>query len=308
MLIHSLKKEYTVLRVLKTSRDMDSSVCRESAARRDQTQLIVTVKNPDLIYRLMPFFVEQRKENPAFQDLQECFAQDGKLYLVFAYREKPTLARKLAEGNYSFRERLEIGKNLLSWMVLQQMPDCIQYDVLQEENLLLDDALQVYFNYQLENMAGYFTASGSRVQPQLARIFKGIFQTEIAARSADELPAFLEELEQGSFTDYLDIYQAYSRLYDLLKGREELGQLEPQNFLFLLWDRIKRLTRFLKPVLAVIVLATALGYLVYTAANPSSVAASANPVIIKSIGTVEIETPEAAAAGVTAAEEARPVE
>lgn len=292
MLIHSLRKEYVVLRILKTTRDIDISVCRDSGARKEQARLIVTMKNPDIIYRLMPFFVEQRKNNSAFQDFQECFAQDGKLYLVFVYRERPLLSKKIAEENYSFRERLEIGKNLLSWMVLQQIPDCIQYDVLQEDNLLLDDALQVYFNYQMENVAGYFAATGSKVQPQLARIFERIFQAEIDARSADELPAFIEELEQGSFADYLDIYQAYDKLYDLLKNRHEQGQLEPRNFLFRLWERIKGLTRYLKPVLAGIVLATAVGYLVYTVANPDSVAASANPVIIKSIGTVEIVTPE----------------
>lgn len=309
MLIHSLRKEYAVLRILKTTRDIDISVCRDTGAKKEQTQLIVTMKNPDLIYRLMPFFVEQRKSNAAFQDFQDCFAQDGKLYLVFVYREKPLLSKKIAEENHSFRERLEIGKNLLSWMVLQQIPDCIQYDVLQEDNLLLDDALQVYFNYQLENVTGYFTSTGSKVQPQLAKIFERIFKAEIDTRSADELPAFIEELEKGRFADYLDIYQAYDKLYDLLKNRHEQGQLEPQNFLFRLWERIKGLTRYLKPVLACIVLATALGYLVYTVANPNNVAASANSVIINSIGTVEIETPETGQTpDETAADEARTAE
>jgi hypothetical protein len=336
MLIHSLRKEYAVLRILKATRDIDISVCRDSSAKKEQARLIITMKNPDLIYRLMPFFVEQRKNNAAFQDFQECFAQDGKLYLVFAWREKPLLFKKIAEGDYSFRERLEIGKNLLSFMVLQQIPDCIQYDVLQEGNLLLDDALQVYFNYQLENIAGYFVSTGSKalddalqayfsyqpedtegcfaaagsmVQPQLARIFRKIFRAEIDAQSAEELPAFIKELERGSFADYLDIYQAYDRLYDLLKNRHEQGQMEPQSFLFRLWERIKGLARWLKPALAVIVLAMAFGYLVYTATNPNSVAASANSVTINSIGTVEIEMPEPEQTPAeTAAEEATAAE
>jgi hypothetical protein len=176
MLIHSLRKEYAVLRILKTTRDIDISVCRDSGAKKEQTQLIVTMKNPDLIYRLMPFFVEQRKNNAAFQDFQECFAQDGKLYLVFVYRDKPLLSRKIAEGDYSFRERLEIGKSLLSWMVLQQIPDCIQYDVLQEDNLLLDDALQVYFNIRWKMSRAISPRPAARFSRSWREYLRGFFR------------------------------------------------------------------------------------------------------------------------------------
>lgn len=288
MLIQTLRRKFTVLRLLKSTRDLDIAVCQDLLEKWEQTYLVITLKNPDLIYRTMPFFVAQR-ENPSFQDFRECFSQEGQFYLVFFYYDKPLLTEKYAEETYSLPERLAIGKSLLSRIVLQNMPANLQYEVLQERNLLLDDALQVYFNYRLEEIPSHHLLTGVKVQAELARIFGMLLHKEIATKVAEELLAFIERLEQGAFADYLAIYQAYDQLYVRLRSMQEQGEMQPKSLLFRIWERIKRLGRYVKPVLAVLILGSALGYLVYTVIYPPSAVGAGGPVVIERIGTVNVE-------------------
>lgn len=291
MLIQTLKRDFIVLRMLNSTRDLDIAVCQDLLEQKGQSYLVIIMKNPDLIYRTLPFFNEQ-KQNPSFQDFRECFAQEGQFYMVFSYYDKPLLADKYGSDSYSLLERLEIGKSLLSRIVLQNMPPSLQYEVLQERNLLLDDALQVWFNYQLEEIPAYPSLTGVRVQAELARIFQMLLSREITTQVAPELLSFIDCLEKGTFADYLDIYQAYDKVYVLLLTLLEKEEIEPKSFLFRLWERIKKLTQYVKPVLAGVVLVSALGYLIYTVAFPSNTAGAGvggAPVFIERIGTVDIK-------------------
>jgi hypothetical protein len=289
MLIQTLRRNFTVLRMLKSTRDLDIAVCRDLLEKKEQLYLVVTLKNPDLIYRTMPFFAAQR-QNPSFQDFRECFSQEGQFYMVFFYYEKPQLAEKLAAENYSLPERLAVGKSLLSRMVLQSMPACLLYEALQERNLLLDDALQVYFNYRLEDIPSHHLLNWAKAQAELARVFRQLLHKEIVTKVSAELLNFIERLEQGAFTDYLSVYQAYDQLYVHLRTLQEQGEIEPKSLLFRIWERIRRLGRFVKPVVVGLILMTALGYLVYTLIYPpNTVAAGGTPVVIEKIGTVNVK-------------------
>ncbi len=289
MLIQTLRRKFTVLRMLKSNRDLDIAVCRDLLEKKEQPYLVIALKNPDLIYRTMPFFAAQR-EDPSFQDFRDCFSQEGRFYLVFSYYDKPRLFEKLAEENYSLQERLIIGKSLLSRMVLLNMPANLQYEALQERNLLLDDTLQVYFNYRLEEIPDHHLLTGAKVQGELGGIFRVLLQKEIATRVSAELLVFIERLEQGAFVDYLAVYQAYDQLHVLLRGMQEEGEAEPQSLLFRTWERIKGLGRFVKPVLMALILVTASGYMIYTLIHPPGTAGTGGaPVVIEKIGTVNVE-------------------
>ena len=287
MLIQTLNRRFAVIMVRSTGKDADILICRDLWEQRIREYLLVAVKNPDLIYRFAPFFTQQA-ENFAFKDFVECFSKDGQFYIVFAYYEKPLFKEKFSEEFYFLSERLEIGKSLLSRMVLQNMPPGIQYEALQERNLLLDNALQIYFNYALEEIPSYGLFTMGRVQKELGRIFRILLRQEIATQVVDEVRIFVEDLEQCRFADYLEIYEAYDRLYDLLKELQEIGEINPKSFLFRCWERIKKMARYLKPVLAGVVLVTALGFLIYTIANPG-VRSLGPQKMIETIGTVKAE-------------------
>lgn len=287
MLIQTLKRRFEVLQVLDATRDTEVLICRDLWEEGERKYLLVVMKNPDLIYRSAPFFVEQ-SGNDSFKDLIECFSRESQFYVVFAYYEKPLLGERYGEERYTLSERLEIGKSLLSRMVLQNMPPSIQCEALQERNLRLDSSLQVYFNYILEEVPAYGTLNLGRVQMELARIFRLLLRQEIATQVVEEVQIFVDNLEQGEFRNYLEIYEAYDRLYVLLRGLQEVGEIHPKSFLFRLWERIKGLLRYAKPILAGLILATALGFLIYTIVYPSQTPGSP-PVVIEAIGTVRAE-------------------
>jgi len=287
MLIQTLNKRYSVILVQSSGNDADVYVCRDLWEEKERTYLLVAIKNPDLIHRCAPFFTGQA-ENRVFTDFVECFSKEGQFYIVFVYYTKSLFRAKLSEGFYFLTERLEIGKSLLSRILLQNMPPNILYEALQDRNLLLDDTLQVYFNYVLEEIPSYGLLSMDRVQMELGRIFRMLLRQEIETQAVDEIQAFVDDLEHCVFTDYMAIYEAYDRIYDMLTALFEAGEVNPKSFLFRCWDRIKKMVRYLKPVFAGIVLVTALGFLIYSLANPS-VKPGAIPPAIKAIGTVQIE-------------------
>jgi hypothetical protein len=284
MLIQTLNRRYSVILVLNTSNDADVCVCRDIWEDSGREYLLVAVKNPDLICRCAPFYTRQAG-NRSFTDFIECFSRDGQFYIVFAYYAKPTLKAKLTDELYFLSERLDIGKNLLSQILLQNMPPNILYEALQDRNLLLDDALQVHFNYVLEEVASFALFSFDRVQMELARVFRFLLRQEIAGQSSDEIRSFVDDLEACAFTDYMSVYEAYDRIYDMLKALVENGEINPRSFLFRCWERIKRLARLMRPVLVGVVLVTALVFLVYSIANPAPKPGSPPP-SIEAIGTV----------------------
>ena len=287
MLIQTLNRRFEVIRALGSDNDTEILVSRDVWEKKEREYLMVAVKNPDLIYKCIPFFTEQQ-ENPAFKDFVGCFSADSRFYAVFAYYKKALLKEKFNEELFSLNERLEIGKNLLSRIVLLNMPPSILYEVLQERNLLLDDALHVYFNYALKEIPIHGLFSMDRVQIELGRIFRSLLRRELATQVVDEVRLFVEDLEQCKFAGYMEIYEAYDRLYDTLKDLQEIGELNPQSFLFRCWERIKSLSRYVKPVLAGAVLILALGYLIYSINNPVIKPKAPSPAI-ETIGTVQAE-------------------
>ena len=291
MLIHTLNRRFSVIMVYSSGNDADVLVCRDLWEENEREYLLVVVKNPDLVYRCAPFFTQQTG-NHSFKDFVECFSRDGQLCIVFLHYGKPLFKDKFLEDSYFLNERLEIGKNLLSRMVLQNMPPSIQYEVLQDRNLMLDESLQVYFNYALEDISSHGLYTMDRVQMELGRIFRMLLRQEIETKVMDEVRVFVEDLEQCKFADYLEIYEAYDNVYVLLKDLQETGEIHPKSFLFRTWEKIKKAFSYVRPVLAVLIVGSAIGYLMYTVANPvSNTAATPDslPGLIETIGTVNVE-------------------
>jgi hypothetical protein len=212
---------------------------------------------------------------------------------VFTYYEKVLFKDKFNEEFNFIEERLEIGKSLLSRILMQDMPPGILFEALQDKNLLMDDALQIYFNYDLRYISSYALLSMDRVQTELCRIFRQLLRKEISTLVMEDVRLFINDLDQCKFGNYREIYEAYDRLYEKLLDRLELGDLNPQNFLFRCWERIKRFFRLLRPVLAGIVLITAFGFLLYTLSNPVAKPGTPPP-SIEAIGSVKLRAIEPA--------------
>ena len=97
----------------------------------------------------------------------------------------------------------------------------------------------------------------------------------------------LKELFLRIFHTHLyGFYAGYDRVRKALLERTFSGPAEPQTWLFRLWARVKKLARFVRPILVGVVLIAAFCYLVYTLLQPAQ--PTGTPVLYDAIGTVEI--------------------
>lgn len=287
MEIQTLNREYIIVRVLDTNKDFTTAVCKAFEKDKWRLYTVISIKNPDIIYRIVPLFMEQR-DNYKFSDYIECFTLQNELYLVFNFTEKPCLNQLLSEDEYSIDERLIIGKNLISRITLLNIPYPVMLEALAERNIVMDRTLNVSFNYFLENFEGYGSATFEKVQSMLGSIYRFLFKAELNRGLCPELNIFVEKLEKGAFADYIDIYRHYDRFYDEMLNILVTTDAQPQNPLFAVWEKLKRATSYIKPVLAGVLILAAIMYFIYSILNPPKATVKTD-VNIQQIGTVSVE-------------------
>lgn len=286
MIVRTLERRFAVLRVLCSNQNREIYVCQDLEEEGARLCTLARFRDPALNCQLLPMLARQQ-DNPAFEDYLGLFTQDGDLYARFRYSEAPTLAQRLERGDLGLRERLEIGGNLLERMALLNMPAPLQFEALQEGNVTVDAALQVRFNYVLGSMAAFFNVNMDFVCLQTWELLHALFASELSARAVPELEAYLRQLKGSSFKTYLEMYTGYDRVRKKLLERSLDRPVEPATWLFRLWNRIKKLSWFVRPVLAGLVLVAALCYLLYTLLLPPQ--PKGTPVFFNHIGTVEIQ-------------------
>ncbi|MEG0779887.1 MAG: hypothetical protein RR092_01965 [Oscillospiraceae bacterium] len=286
MIVHTWEQAYTIVQVLRRTEQEEILVCRDL---QENCYLLVRFQDQALNRRLLPMLVAQ-VNNKTFEDYLGLFSQDGDLYARFRYTAAPTLTERLAKGGDSLQARLLLAGNLLERMALLQMPPALQYEALRSYNLTVDDSLKVSFNYILDATSVCADMGLCFVCVRIAEIFREVFQAELAAKAVPELETYLTELERGSCTTYLEIYGGFRRVSELLRDRVPTGVAEPRTWLFRLWERIKRLRRYVVPLLGGLVLVAAFCYLIYTLLAPPTPLGT--PVLFDSIGTVAIQQAE----------------
>lgn len=286
MIVRTQSRRFAVVRVLSAREDDEISLCRDTEDAHEGLFLLVRFRSPELSRRLAPVLVRQQR-NPAFEDYLGLFTHEGDLCARFRYSSAPLLEERLKEP-LQLRERLAICGNLLERMALLNMPPLLQYEALRKENVTVDDALTVRFNYSLAQMEPCFEADMRFICLQVQELLELLFAPELAAQAVPELKAYLECLEQGGFGTYLEIYGGYNQVRRSLKDRTADDPAEPQTRLFRLWARIKSLSRFVRPVVAGLVLVAAFCYLIFTLRVPQM--PKGTPVTFNNIGTVEIQS------------------
>lgn len=286
MIVRTLDRRYAVLQVLRSDERGEICVCQDLEDQGAERCLLARFRDPALNRSLLPLLTRQRL-NAAFEDYLGVFSRDGDVYARFRYTDAPLLSQRLERGDFGFRERLEIGGNLLERMALLNMPSVLQLEALGEENVTVDDALRVRFNYVLSHLDNVENVDMGFVCTRLSDLLGRLFDPERAALAVPELEAYRKELEEGKFSTYVDLYAGYDRVRRALLERTPSGPAEPQTWLFRLWARIKGLARFVRPVLVGVVLIAAFCYLVYTLLQPAQ--PTGTPVLYDAIGTVEIQ-------------------
>lgn len=206
---------------------------------------------------MMPALVQELTQPNAyqtFQDLFEYFSSDGKFYLAMVHRDASSLRSKLGEEQCSLRERLEIGKNLAERIILLGMPDFLQSAVLHEEQILVAGDLTVSFSYLIDELTFAEEIEFSVLIRQMTAVLEQLFKKEIANKESKDILAFMETCRDYEFKDWLEFYQEYSKLYDAVLTQSEQGFIKPNTFLFVLWEKIKKIFNKLKGIVIKIIL------------------------------------------------------
>lgn len=291
MIIRSLKHELSVIRIIDSGEEAELLLCRDLRKKKEQACLVLRIRNQEQIRRHMPMLSAQAAD-PACRDFLECFSVQGDLCCLFRWKEGMLLSEKLATEPLALRERIEIAKSLFTRLMELRLDRRIRQEVLREENLVLDDTLRIHFNYILRELLTEEEGDTDTFYPRLGEILRQLFERELEQKVSPELKAFIEAAEQGQYPSCEDLYREYSRLRLFLLEELEAGRLRPHSILYALWERVKGLSRFVRPAIAVLLVTAALIYLIWSLSGGRGAGGDAVHHNFDQIGTVNISEPE----------------
>lgn len=284
MRIRTLEKNYEIL--LKISEDQRSRIviAREAGSPPDSQFLLDELKKGTDIHAFLPFCEEQKKNEP-FDDFVEYFSLNGSLYLVFQNPEGENFKKWLETYKTSLEERLRGAKSLLQNMVFLNMPPYLQYEALNFKNLVIDKNSTIQFCYGLYEPERLENVTSMDIWSRVGEIFTELFLVELSDKSCPSIERFVELMEKGNFTSYLEAYRAFAAVYEKTFDALKKNEIKPQGPGARMKEKGKALLRFLRYLLVAAVLASLVCYLIYTALHPQS---SGEPVDFEQIGTLEI--------------------
>lgn len=285
MVIQNLKHEYEIIQKVLETDTIEYLLCKETGK---ELLDMIRIKERSLTVKLIVPFSEQMS-NVSFKDFRECFSYEGDLVLVFNHVEAKTMYKKLDEEECVLKERLEIGKNLFSKIILLNMPDFLLYEALYPDNVMVKATMDVEFAYIPYEIAEFEAHGFDEVCDSLADLMSKLFKREIDLKIGTKIEDFVKNLDEHLYNDYLEIFHDYQELMEWYL--DENNQLKPNTFWFKLWEKIKLVAKKIKPWLVVIIIFILLGYVLYLMFRPVNKPIEDKYDYIR-IGNVEIQETE----------------
>lgn len=284
MLIKFPDKRYEVIQKMKMTASLQLYLARDLNSPGQEVYTIACVSGSGLIKKLI--LVTTRKNTSiSFKDLHDCFNAEGKYYIVFEYAQGKTLQQALQENDYNLQERLLLMKNIFARMFLLDMPDCFIYEVLRKDSIVVDEALNVRFNYFFTEMDYYWQVDERNCLRRISDLVQEMFRKELTGKSSLELMDFAWALEQEEYLYLWDCYEAFDGIYGQLLRKSEKHEIRPGRIWWRAWDWLKeKLPVIRSGIAAVLILAAGL-YLLLHLPNP---VLSEEGIAFERIGTLEI--------------------
>lgn len=139
-------KKYTVHHVLKSNQYMNIFV-GETKQQTSQKVLINQWTDKTLIQQWLATLLEMKQKNDT--DFIDCFAESGKLYTVFCYKEGKNLLQYVQSEKLALHYRVVLLQTVLqAFLNYQHYNNMLQYCMLQYPNIIIQNNA-IYFNYQL---------------------------------------------------------------------------------------------------------------------------------------------------------------
>lgn len=285
MTIRFLDRQYEVIQKIKTTANLDLYLVKDLNEAGKTVYTAACIKDSALIKKLIPI-TTKKNASLSFKDLHDSFNTDGMYYIIFHYARGKNLQQALQENNYSLKERLLIMKNIFSQLLLLNMTECFVYEVLRKDNIIVDEALGIRFNYFFTELDYYWQVDESHCIKRLSELANELFQKEISDKSSAALTDYCKALETGRFSYIWDSYEALDEIYADLAYEGSPGFLKPKTFWWRAWDKLKKKLPLIRSTLAVLMIAAAGAYLLLHIPNP---VLSDDGISFLQIGTLDIQ-------------------
>lgn len=285
MQILSLNSIYNILQKIKTTDELDIFVAYEQSMDIAYKRLLIVLKDNDLVKNFLPncgLFLN----NKPFEDFLTFFPWQGNLCLVFNYHDNRTLLSYMSE-NISLEQRLAVADNLIRRMIFLNIPNYLQYEVLQIDKLVIDNDGSIYFNFYLDEPQKLNDITKSDIYQRIYDIFCQIFSYELQQMDCPPIEQFVSKLDNSSFDTYTDMLKGFEEVINQVKILDKSKQIKPKQLWFKIWEKIKQIVPYVKYTLIILLIISLFVYLIYTLLNPEY--GSGEKFDYKYIGTLQID-------------------
>lgn len=283
MEIQTVHGSLAIIKKVFNNEVFEINVCKYENVKEENLYTVIILKETDVIYRNIEMFSLLRNNNK-FVDFIECFSKDSCLYVIFAYYEEfPIDFQEVSQ--LPLIQRVAIVKQILSLIIVLDMPKSILYDALSNNNINLDSSGKIYFNYFMKNVDRYDNIKDKEVIKRIGLICINVFNEELAINSVDGLKNLINDCENGVYTELIDIYSDYIALNESFIKSLDLKDEKKINIFRKILDKILESLKKIIPTLTMIALCIGVVYLIITLTQTNK---EEKPTKINAIGTENI--------------------
>jgi len=259
------------------------NVCKYENVKEDNLYTVIILKEADIIHRNIEMFSSLRSNNK-FIDFIECFSKDSCLYITFAYYEEfPINFQEVSQ--LPLIQRVAIVKQILSLIIVLDMPKSILYDALSNNNVNLDSSGKVYFNYFIKNVDRYDNIKDKEVIKRIGLVFINVFNEELSINCVDGLKNLINDCENGVHTEIIDIYSDYIALNENFIKSLDLKNEKKLSIFRKILDKTLVIFKKIIPIFTMLALCIGIVYLIIILTQTNK---EEQPTKINAIGTENI--------------------
>ena len=288
MVIRVLSNNYFVEQTITSENEnsLPQYICKNVTSPDDRRYRLIQLPIENVPPDLIRWLADIRKKK-SFLELKEYANETG--FLVIAVDQGKQNAYSLADAftsrELSLQERLQITGKLLEKLVLSEMPVYFVENAISMEQILITDAYEISFAFDLSEILNYEKASISKVRKQIQTVLNTIFKKELSKGKFPEMKHFITKIGQNDYKDFLEIYQGYKPILENWINKE-VSDLEQFGFKAKLKRFFKTLKKILKPIFYIAAISVAIYYLVISIQKFIAVPEPAE--VYNSIGDIQI--------------------
>ena len=283
MEINTLNGTIFIVRKVYDNEELEINLCKYKKNSEDKLYTVVILKNSHIIKKSIKFFY-LLKENHKFDDFIECFSQNSKLYIVFKYNDEVSIKYEEV-SEMPLMQRVEITKQLLSLIVLLDVPKEILYDIFSNNNINLDPSGKVSFNYYLKNIDMYEKVTNKHAIKKIGLFFRKVFPQELMTDSVKNFKELVYRCDNGKYENVIDIYSDYVNNYKNFKKSLDLKEEKKPNIFMKFLNSLLDILNKVKSIIIMIVLSLGIIYLIV---NLTKKPENNTNKIIDTIGTQQV--------------------